>query len=100
MKYISEEDLRKKGRFYMPDSVLQEFISNECTELDHLTVSKLRPMSEAPRDGTEILITIKNGVVFYIVYWDSESWVGDDGIGISDSNIDGWIPMPIYKPER
>jgi len=31
---ISEARLRKIGRFYMPDSVLQEFMSKECTELN------------------------------------------------------------------
>jgi len=101
MKYISEEQLREKGRFYMPDSVLQEFMSKECTELDELTVTKLRPMGEAPRDGTEILVANILGF-FKSVYWSAEYkvFVQENNCTFYEDKLRGWIPMPQYKPEE
>lgn len=56
---ISEERLRKIGRFYMPDSVLQEFMSKECTEL-----TPWMPIDEnTPKDKQFLLYTNKGPVI-------------------------------------
>ncbi len=96
MKYISRKRLEEYKKLKIPTH-LDELIA-ECTELDELTVTKLRPMSEAKHDSTRILGFINNEFVkisSYDKYWSD----GDDDY-ISDDEIEGWIPMPQYKPEE
>lgn len=57
MKYISEEKLRKIISRYDSECdimFIEDELYDNCEELKKLTVSKLWPMSEAPRDGSTI----------------------------------------------
>lgn len=103
MKYISENKLRSAasecGKIH---PAIEEFllgISGELgEELDELTVTKLRPMSEAPI-REDILTKIKDTDRLI------ESFC-DDGLCYIHNNYfildqcEGWIPMPQYKPEE
>lgn len=93
MKVITEERLRelcKKNAF-------TSFLLDELQELDTLTVTRLRPMSEAPIRG-DILVKMKQG---------SRLMKGfcDDGLFYVPGNhfkldeCEGFIPMPRYEPE-
>lgn len=55
----------------------------------------LRPMSTAPKDGTEILVWLVNGPKWYVVWWSSfgRDWsMGYDSF--EDHDLLGWIPLP------
>jgi hypothetical protein len=61
-------------------------------ELDQLTVTRLKPMSEAPYN---IQILAWNGECFEI--WELRPEMNKYG---DYSKLIGWISMPIYKPEQ
>lgn len=74
-------------------------------EQDTLTVKQLRPMSEAPKNGTEFLAFGRFGRVF-IASWDpnAKRWSIGPGIDngmttMKDHYFKGWIPLPVYKPD-
>lgn len=59
--------------------------------------SKLRPMKDAPRDGSSILVYV-NGGGNHIRYWEiaafldsAEGWVDDN---YQKLNCIGWLPLP------
>ena len=66
-------------------------------------------MSEAPEDDTRILVVKKCGSVFDVAQrygmthtW-TDSWtVGSDSdlINCAPWDLEGWIPMPQYKPNK
>ena len=70
-------------------------------ENGQIIVNELRPMSEAPRDGTDILLMSKtrklfNGCNYGIL---NDNFI-IPGIGSCDSSVFiGWLPMPIYRPK-
>lgn len=110
MKVIAEERLREKfdhvQLWNMTSTELRNFLNEileECQEIDQLTVSKLRPMSEAPRDESArmlvCLITNNELIQTYRYYARGDSWECTGGF-YKDSELKGWIPMPIYKPEQ
>ncbi len=103
MKVITEEGLRYVLKMHFgSDDVNQSICShliNECQETDTLTVSKLRNMSDAPRaDGFLVKLRIESAM--------HESWYLPSGLiqvgtlTFKESFAEGWIPMPIYKPEE
>lgn len=70
---------------------------------DKLTVSKLRPMSEAPRDpNTRISVVRKGHDYFEAARFDIRNggWQINFSAAMSDEFFEGWIPMPLYKPEQ
>lgn len=66
---------------------------------DQIIVSKLRPMSEAPSDQFILaklkkLDVLQSGTLSGETFWRSTySYCMRD-------DLEGWIPMPIYKPEE
>lgn len=109
MKVITEERLREliKNHERMISDVaqikyrlLEDLLDYECKEIDTLTVSKLRPMSDAPV-GVGILVDHD----FALALTESKRDVCENkiitscGIKIGFSECNGWIPKPIYKPE-
>lgn len=99
MKVITEERLRELCKKY---SFINHLIS-ECEEIDTLTVSKLRPMCDAPRDG-EWFLGYYKGVVseyFEILFYSQLSGkLRSNGDEFNEEDVLGWLPMSIYKPEK
>jgi len=71
-----------------------------------MVIVNLQPMSEAPKDGTEILAHSKDGGNFHPVYWktyklekDRQHWGmrWHDEYHQYDGCFDGWIPYPTWK---
>ena len=60
--------------------------------------SPWRPMDEAPKDGTEILIFARNiyGVNRHIGHWMqmSDSWADREGYHWPVDNVLAWMPLP------
>lgn len=68
---------------------------------NEIIVSQLRPMSDATRDGTDILLMNKNNKLFngcnYGICGDKFTIAG---IGSCDPSVFiGWLPMPQYRAE-
>ena len=83
--------------FYLPGDRMKLHQSG-----DTIIVTELRPMREAPRDGTEILLMSKNNKLFNGCNY---GLCGDKfiiaGIGSCEvTSFKGWLPMPIYQPEK
>lgn len=80
---------------------------NLICEMRDMTVSELRPMNEAPRDGTEILAYHKEGKNLHPVAWKDWPWKENNrphwGMRWSeeytcqDGCYEGWIPYPAYS---
>lgn len=74
-------------------------------EIDTLTVSKLRPIFDLDI-GREVLIYCKDesGVCFFgALRLMEDAFLYDDGgtpYDIESMNAIGWLPLPIYKPEK
>lgn len=68
-------------------------------------VMRLRPMSEAPRDGTEILAFHKEGKTFHPIIWKDWPWKENnmpkwgmrwsEEYSTQDGFYSGWIPYPV-----
>lgn len=56
---------------------------------------QLRPMTEAPRDGTDIIV-VSEELDISIVYWpkDDSGWWCSDFTTAKDSMFLGWHPLP------
>lgn len=113
MKVITEERLRERfeesqhkylkaplERIYEPNAVMNTLheLIDECQELDTLTVTRLRPMSDAP-DHEYSLFVHKEGRRPTEGYKNDLSIV-IDGEPIPSACFAGWIPMPRYEPEN
>ena len=102
MKYLSEERLQERFRSlywnsYDGENLLKKLLA-ECKEIDALTVSKLRPMSEEPevpanKMSAYVLLYTAGMSVPRIARFDLHN--GFD----SDAKRDGvgWLYLPIYK---
>ena len=106
MKAIIEEDamlarnaLLKKGN-NLGACAIDMLISDHAKEIDTLTVSKLRPMCDAPIDDETILCVGDRYNIFFKVYFDGEYYKDDHNDIYDKKYFIGWIPMPIYKPEK
>lgn len=97
MKIITEEDailarnaLLKKGN-NLGACAIDMLISDHAKEIDTLTVSKLRPMVDAPIREVVLLKSKSKKINHLVQQVVTENtrylWVG-------------WLPMPIYKPEK
>ena len=69
-------------------------------EIDTLTVTKLRPMVDAPVDDETILCVGDSYNTFLKVYFDGEYYKDDHNDIYDKEYFIGWVPMPIYKPEK
>lgn len=100
MKVITEESLRELQRKCpnQPARCGLQWAIDQCQELDTLTVTRLRPMSEAPIRG-DILVKMKQGSRL-------REGFCDDGLFYVPGNhfkldeCEGFIPMPRYEPEK
>jgi hypothetical protein len=102
MRVITEERLRELLPWPEQDQDVADGLNlaiEECQEVDTLTVSKLRPMSGAPRDGSSFLGGFDNDKGrLYECAFDSigNIWIGE--LFYKPDRLSGWVPMPTYKP--
>lgn len=107
MRVITEKRLREwkriaiqKGLDGIKSTELLEQIIKECKEIDHFTVTKLRPMSEAPKNEIMILAFNKYENDFVKTFFIGQDWcVPEFEFTPNEDDFIGWIPMPIYKPK-
>lgn len=79
---------------------LIDLIEGNIKEIDTLTVSKLRPMYDAPKTGGDILCVMHGSQEMYVAFYNKDKWeIPGAEIFLEDDSIVGWLPMPIYKPE-
>lgn len=106
MRVITEERLKEilvtipddiSGRKYLV-LLLEQLIEEECQEIDTLTVSKLRPMSELPKNAESVMAAYEDerGDIYFDI---TSSQCIEDEYSFSSEEYIGWIPLPIYKPE-
>ena len=103
MKVITEERLLAlldSEKSYYFNMAVRRLLTNELEEIDTLTVSKLRPMCDAPIDDETILCVGKTYNTFLKVYFDGVYYKDDHDDLYDKEYFIGWIPMPIYKPEK
>lgn len=104
MKVITEERLIEKFKLHYWKSYdgadLLEKLLAECKEIDTVTVSKLRPMSDKPiiPDGklqVFVLVYFSHTEIPSIVSFDTrQTWPHEAYHGI------GWSYLPVIKPEE
>ena len=108
MKAIPEKRLKEliySGEFsnFNRERNLLLTLLNNTEEIDTLTVSKLWPMCDAPKDGTRFL-GYYNGVMceyFEILKYSTKSGkLRSCSDEFNEEDVLGWIPMPSYKPEK
>jgi len=102
MKVLTKEALEYRLNRAKNDPCMVGFILaliHECREIDTLTVSKLRPMSEAPRNG-KFLVVLNSEDDFHECSFLSDGRVKIGTVAIRYEYCVGWIPKPIYKPEE
>lgn len=94
MKVLTEQKAKyicnNKDYDYISRKAVEFLLDSSFEEIDQLTVSKLRPMSDAPKD--EYILTFNGSSFTPIIVRDNYP------VGIYHK-CEGWIPMPIYKPE-
>jgi len=103
MRVITEERLIDIAKLYgessITESIIYGILIHELQEFEQLTVRKLRPMSEAPRDEETILAIQKGYSRFIKIYNAEDFWVFDNEL-LGDDELLGWIPYPEYKQEQ
>lgn len=105
MKVITEERLREIKES-MPDGQSKLFVHGiitQCQELDTLTVTRLRPMSDIP-DEESVILFDRFGMSH-----EGQKYCGNylkvyvNGF-IEDwrdfTDYIGWLPFPRYEPEK
>ncbi len=102
MKVITEERLREIFEAESDRGIVsvKDLLNHELQEIDTLTVSRLRPMVDAPVDDETILCVGDRYNTFLKVYFDGEYYKDDHNDIYDKEYFIGWIPMPIYKPEK
>ena len=105
MKVITEERLRKL-KSMLGDSDLKlsmvdliDDLLDELVEIDTLTVSKLRPMCDAPSDGSLFLSKHYFAEELEETWANGECFDTSQYCGLFEEDFDGWVPKTIYKPE-
>lgn len=97
MKYLSQERLMEiLSRNDIPETIENQLIE-ECKELDTLTVTRLRPMSDVQEGDILVKWIRENGLrgAFYV-----DGWVYVNGSNYKPEEFQGWIPIPKYEPEK
>lgn len=102
MRVITEDRLKELLPWPEQDQDVADGLNlatEECKEIDTLTVSKLRPMVDALKDGGSFLVAFNGSTRLYEGYFDTlgNFWVGEQYY--SPDLCSGWVPMVIYKPE-
>ena len=107
MKVITEEFLMHCIKEVGEDNLIRAVsLVNLLEEIDTLTVSKLRPMVDAPRDGEYFMAYChpteqKIGMFFPYRYdEDLDTYVDEDDEEMCIDVVLGWIPSPTFKPEK
>ena len=97
MKVITEERLADIFATRFINEETQQLLINECQELDTLTVTRLRPMNEVQEGDILVKWIQENGLrgVFYV-----DGWVYINGGNYKPEEFEGWVPMPLYEPEK
>jgi len=104
MKVITENSLLEmvanliKSERLEEAALIQRLIDEELEEIDTLTVSKLRPMSDAPNDGTLIEVWHKKSPDPREAYFCDGFYIVD-GHDVHENELEGWLQKIIYKPE-
>ena len=95
-----------RGRFVSEHSA-EALVTRANAELDALRaqlaerdarireLTEWRPMSEAPRDGRDILARIPGG--YDVVGWTGTAWTDGSQDYFQDSHFLGWLPLPKAK---
>lgn len=68
-------------------------------ENGQIIVDELRPMSEAPRDGTSFLAKHILESSLEETYFESGLFETAQYTSLHENQFVGWIPMPIYRPK-
>ncbi len=85
---------------YVPQSIVsdeQAMAAITPEALEALLLAQVwRPMSEAPKDGTQILVDTGDDVwKVQIVSWGYDEWRTQmDGPSFYDTDLKGWMPTP------
>ncbi len=94
----SANPMHLQGCKDMLDEIIKE--DGFWEEIDQLTVTKLRPMSDAPID--EPIHIIPKGFKRFkiMVMWEGGNkwWCVEDECYYEEDELMGWIPSPTYKP--
>lgn len=100
MKVITEERLQEilEATSRVTSKYLLRVLIYECEENDILTVSKLRPMCDAPLNDETILCVGEKYDTFLKVYYDGVHYKDDHNDLYDKEYFIGWIPYPVYKP--
>jgi hypothetical protein len=91
MRVITEERLRELLPWPEQDQDVADGLNlaiEECQEIDTLTVSKLRPMSEAPLNISILAKYNRNETLMSVCLSEDSSLY----------RYEGWLPIPIYEP--
>jgi len=104
MKVITEDGYKEflsEISQFTPDEIfwLAENLSSKLKEIDTLTVSQLRPMCDAPKNG-KFLVVLNTEDAFHECSFLSDGRVKIGTVAIRVEYCIGWIPKPIYKPEK
>lgn len=101
MKVITEERLREIFEAECDNGIVsvKYFLNHELQEIDTITVSKLRPMVDAPKNG-KFLVVLNIEDAFHECSFLSDGKVKIGTVAIRIEYCIGWIPMLIYKPEK
>lgn len=104
MKVITEKSLLEmvanliKSERLEEAALIQRLIDEELEEIDTLTVSKLRSMCDAPKNG-KFLVVLNTEDAFHECSFLSDGRVKIGTVAIRIEYCIGWIPCAIYKPE-
>jgi len=86
-------------KYWLKESMaIDHLINTELQEIDTLTVSKLRPMCDAPKNG-KFLVVLNTEDAFHECSFLSDGRVKIGTVAIRIKYCIGWIPCAIYKPE-
>lgn len=74
----------------------------EVGRLHNVIVTELRPMDDAPKDGSVILVFNSTFNDFEAVYYSDSTrfFMRDPSDSPAQSKLIGWIPMPRYIPNK
>lgn len=110
MKVITEERLAEILNYPIDgevsgEALLHHLINNECQELDTLTVTRLRPMSDlmSINDYSYFVLAFKDSKQEFVRVRQSsndEVFCADTGKFHNINQFSGFIPMPRYEPEK
>lgn len=106
MRVITEDRLKELLPWPEQDQDVADGLNlatEECKEIDTLTVSKLRPMSEAIEHDADRVLAWRVGRLekpVIIERYAGEYWLEGQDFHIPRNELIGWIPLPIYEPGK